>query len=354
MSKICFAGQILLAVSFPSLTYAQFCKDMGSVGGFNTGPNVEFPLQQNKIGNQTDNILFKCDNEAPLRWYRERSGPYVDEFQTNLDRLIDNLVPTRKQFMITVIVTDLGLTSTGQGRVIGSSSFNFAGEPFLANSNGPDTMILEANHYYMAVIRANADLRSNRTTQYSMNYGQRRPILDVGDLKITYAVQYMADETIKPCVPIYRFGSMNFKEQFTSTGPDFFEGGGIRSLDFNVEAYRNPDLLCDNYVATPLLTMETPRSKIGSIRTSFDNTVQLTNGTSLTLYQSDKDGSEKPLILNTTSAMDDIGPVYSSNVATQKQLTSSKKIIVKWGKTSGEIIKEGAWNVVLPFEIKIP
>lgn len=332
---------ILSAILFSTLflaghfSYAA-CTMVNSTGS-QPSPDFVSEFQQNTTPNIYQFIVIQCTGYSLMEWYPDRPDP--NGWQQKVDLLLDDLEANPRQLGVYVKIFPAG----SSGVPIAEMHFDFGKKGNVVIGQNTTTTPLKAGRYEIAV-GTSAYIHSRKRPAYELTRKDKRRMVNIGGLPITYAVEFKADPTIPICDPKYKYYVDRTNVTFNSSSSDFFDKGGTLQQDINFKVEREDDPNCNTEVVAPLIKINGPiGADVETPGITGTHIAALKNGTNLALYQL-KDGTEEsPMNYGSSHDLNKIGGVNG--------LQSSRKVRVKWGKTPGKSVKTGRWHATMKYEL---
>lgn len=338
MIRVLKAILFLLTLSFlGSFSYASHCKIIP--GG--TSPTSDFVsvFQQNMTTqNIWQHINIKCSSHSQIVWYPDRFDP--NGWQQKVDRLLNDLEANPRLLSVSVTIYPFG----SPNQSIANMVFDF-GKPSGSVMLEGNTSLTKLRHgKYEVVIHSRAHISSPKIPSNSLTANDKRRMVTLGGLPITYAIDFKADPTIPICDPKYKYYVDRTNITFDSSSSDFFYKGGALQQDVNFKVEREYDPNCNAEVVAPLIKINGPiGADVETPGITGTHIAALKNGTNLALYQLKDGAAESPMNYGSSHDLNKIGGVNG--------LQSSRKVRVKWTKTPGKSVKTGRWHATMKYEL---
>ena len=327
---------LLLGLSFSgSLSYAA-CSLIS--GGSASSPDFVSEFQQNMTSPEIySHINIKCSGRSsPITWYTERSDP--NGWQQKVDLLLDDLEANPRLVGGYVKI----FKARSSGAPIAEMHFDFGKKGGVVTHQNTTTTNLKSGQYEV-VVGSHPIIHSPKRPTYGLSRSDKRLLVNIGGLPITYAIDFKADPTIPICNPKYKYYVDRTNIMFDTSSSDFFNKGGSLHQDIILKLERVNDPNCNAEIMFPLIKIHSPMGPdVETTGIIGKNIAPLKNGTSLALYQFRNGTNESPMNYGLSYALEIMGTGHS--------FQSSRKIRVKWEKTPGKSVKTGHWRATMKYE----
>lgn len=283
-------------------------------------------------------LYISCLSSSRILWYPDRSDP--NGWQQKVDLLLNNLEANPRLISVAVKISPLDSLNQPIANIV--FDFGRRSGPVMLEGNTALTSLRSGR--YEVVIQSSAHISSQKKPAYSLTRNNRRQIVSLGGLPITYAIDFKEDLNVTICHPHYLYHVDRTNIPFASRSSDFFDKGGTLQQDINFRVERADDPNCHSEVAAPLIKINGPSGlDVETPNITGTHVAALKNGTSLSLYQLTDGAGESPMNYGTAYDLNKIGGVNG--------LQSARKVRVKWGKTAGKSVKTGHWHATMKYEL---
>ncbi|UNM97449.1 hypothetical protein MMG00_06290 [Ignatzschineria rhizosphaerae] len=310
---------------------------------------MRFDITQNTSINQLVSVTFECEVGARITWYQQREDTYGT--QPKIDRLLDDLGITNDADRM------LGVTVHLQYRKNFGDTEN-ENLDHMQLDYGLKNIVVQAGNqmsktpykgFYTLNVFGYASVISNKSSIYTLDYSDIKPVVEMGGVLTTFAVNFRRDPNLpdpEVCVPEYFYYVDKTNIDFGTVPSTFFDGGNRKQEDIHFRLVRKQDPNCDEIEITPKVKIEAPFGE-DVLSTSEDKSI-LKNGTMLSLVYLDDKG-DKPMNYNQGYDMGKIGGKNQWD-----PLDVDRYIRVIWSKADGQTVKSGRWNATMKYEIYFP
>ena len=287
MKRFFYSIGMILAIVLAATEAQAFCRPAPH-GGATGDPHFVFHAKQNAVGGGGASMGIYCISAVKVKWHNMRQGVAVENFHTKLDALFNEIEVTNRELGTQIMIykaddfgnpiqhmtMDFGRPNTNDYKVNGSS-------------NAGDT--LPSGRY---VVNAFASINLGgrlQATNSTLTRNDVRPIVTIGGVEVTYAIDYENDDKLPPAGKCIVDFDMRIKSGSSASKPhslgtaskDELSSGRTLTSHVPMEFYRNisgDSTTCKSGYLYLTTRYEPWEGVQGSV---LGNEIQLENGTSI-------------------------------------------------------------------------
>lgn len=342
MKRFFYSIGMILAIVLAAMEAQATCRVLGSTAS----KDFVFHVTQNEIGGgggASVRIECRTDNNAVI-WYNKRnSHPSVDNFQTKLETLFDEIEVTNRQLGAMVMLYEAQKPNV----VIQQMDMDFGQKNVSDYIVGQGiTSPTIGRGLYTVNAFANISLGGRkRAVEATMTRNDARPVVSIGGVLVTYAIDYENDENLPPAGKCIVDFDMRIKSGSSASKPhslgtaskDELSSGRTLTSHVPMEFYRNisgDSTTCKSGYLYLTTRYEPWEGVQGSV---LGNEIQLENGTSI-FVNYEVGGTKLPADL--IGGREQRAGIFSKTQGGSRE-TAYVDLVFDWKRTSGKTVTNG-------------